>query len=211
MALTNYNKKPKKPDVKYTNFNSLRIVDEEGGSLTWGLRGIYPRATVYTSKNVKNGDKLDYGKIIIAPMDISSFSDMISMCKNHIRENKPGTVKINFYNVVYENGKKTTDRKLQATLTFGKNEDSSYYFLITEQEKKKCKFNLVPSEYVVFYDGEEKVYKEKTFKTYAENYLNMLLKLTMKVSLYLQMRETLKNEGTNAGDFDFDIKENDEY
>ena len=86
MAFPTYSKKTQKPTVKYTNFYSIKLTNEDGATLTWGLRDIYPRATVHTAKEVKNGDKLDYNKIIIAPLSIVEFMGLITKFKTFIKE-----------------------------------------------------------------------------------------------------------------------------
>jgi len=141
--------------IRFMAFDLKHTYTEEDGSsdtakLTWSKRNGYPRITVWlSSKN--NGEKLDYGKIIIAPFDIITAHNILSRLNEVMLSKEDKVYKIGAYNNIYVDNERTDEIKLVATIEVGKHR-GVMYFKVIESGKKVVKFEILPSAYTKYYD-----------------------------------------------------------
>jgi len=138
--------------VKVVAFAPLSLytdADESGetyASLSWAIRGGYPRMTVYT-ENTRSRDRnsFSFDKLIIAPMDPITINIVIENLKQVIKSETEIKLSMRCYNVKYVNDQKTDDVALQSTVIIGKSKDGVVYLAAVAEGKKKVKFNLLPN------------------------------------------------------------------
>jgi hypothetical protein len=172
--------------VKYVPFTLKEFYDTEAGgkdyaTLAWTIRMGYPRITVFTSNINLDGFRatdVDYSKMIIAPFDIVNFKTFIKLFKEIIVAGKPNVYKrIDCLNVKYVNNEKTNDVYVQGSVLFGLSKEGIPTLTVTEQNKLKVAFKIMPaSRWHKYYDENGDLIEDpsKIAKIYALSYLEML-------------------------------------
>lgn len=179
-----------KQEVKIVKFAPLTlgktVQNETDGSedrptLRWSMRAGYPRVTVFTSKNLMTeGDKMDYNKMIIAPFDIISLNLFLQLSKEVLdNKEKSSYREVNCLNNKFENGERTNEKYVQATVRIGIYKDGIAYIVVMASDKPKIKFDILPPEWFEFKDenGDIITHPSKLSREYAKVYLNTLEKL----------------------------------
>lgn len=133
--------------VKFPTLTLRKEIEGEGAaSLTWAIRAGYPRITVYTSGTIKNPDgTTDYTKIITAPFDYLNANILLTMLEDLVNTKEPTKKSVDCFNAKYEDNVKTNEVIVQAKVTIGKDDNGVNYIAVTEEGKRKIKFELLPS------------------------------------------------------------------
>lgn len=140
--------------TKYTALTIYKDIAKENGdtdtaNLSWSTRGEYPRITVYTSKNCKDANsKIDWSKIIIAPMDIITLKTFLSRAIKILSKGEKDSFSEAYcYNNRYKDGERTNEKYLQATMRIGIDKDGKAYIAAYEKSKPKIKFEFVTPDF----------------------------------------------------------------
>lgn len=172
--------------VRYTAL-SLRKYDQEAkdsATLQWGIRGNYPRITVYTSNNQAFKDnKPDYSFIITAPFDYLTLLYFIDQMTIIAKGSNGKKVQIDCLNTKVENGQRSNEKVVQATVVIGKDENGIVYIAALEDSKKKIKFELMPNtEWFKHKDQDGNIITDKAWlsKTYAISYIGTIRDTILK-------------------------------
>jgi hypothetical protein len=150
--------------------------DTKVATLDISIRNGYPRLTS-TMEFPKKGQKFDYDKVITAPFTpivfIGFIDDFIKLITNG---EKKKFSKIECYNTVFKDNVKTTDVKLQATVTYGVNSDGMPVLAVTEENKQKIVYNISePSKWHQYYTNDsEQIAEDVIARQLSITYLNIL-------------------------------------
>jgi len=153
--------------------------EDKLASLVWSIRQGYPRMTIYLD-NSESGGKLDYSKVIIAPLDSITLETYLGLLEKVIGSDNNTEYKINCYNIRWDNGVKTNDIYLQASLVVGKDEEGVIYIGSTVEGKPFVKFPLTVNtrwHRIIGKNGAELTDKAELSKLHAKSYLKLLSKL----------------------------------
>lgn len=140
--------------VKYAPLTRRKVLDETTGeyaSLQFTMRMNYPRICVYT-KNLprkfeseyKKEEVIDWNTIIIAPFKTDMFMNLLEDIEEAINSKESVKYITECLNVKWVNGEKTKDIYTQASVTVGKDDKGVVYIAVTEDKKRKVKFDLLP-------------------------------------------------------------------
>lgn len=173
-----------KPDVKYVKYHmfSLRkYIEEDKGSalLQWSSRQGYPRITVFTGANAIQNGVLDRSKVITAPLDNLSLGTILGLLSKTIEAKEEQQYVIECYTNIWENDKRTDKKRLCSKIIIGKSKNLINYIAVVEDEKRKVKFDIVPtSEYIKYFnkDGTEITNTPELSDLFAKSYVNGLAK-----------------------------------
>lgn len=151
------------------------------GLLQWSIRAGYPRITVFIS-NIKKPNRpsgMDYDNMLTAPLDYITYGIFSNYLKNVIASEKPIKYMVDCFNIKFENNVKTDEIYLQSKITVGKDNDGVIYLAVTVENKRKLKFDLLPSKWYKFFnsDGVEITDKGILSVMYAKAYHELLNKL----------------------------------
>jgi len=176
-----------KDKVKIVKFAPLTlgttIQDEKSGendrpTLRWSMRAGYPRATVFTSNNIMSTDgKMDYNKMIIAPFDIISLNLFLTLSTEVLdKKEKSSYREVNCLNTKFENGVRSNEKYVQATVRIGLDAEGVAYIMVKDNTKPKIKFDILPPEWLEFKDdnGDAITHPSKLSRVYAKAYIKML-------------------------------------
>jgi len=153
--------------------------EDKVASLTWSIRQGYPRVTIYL-ENSEMGGKLDYSKVITAPLDSVNVETYLSLIEKVIAAPNDTEYRINCYNVRWDNGVKTNDIYLQASLITGKDEEGVIYIGAYSEKKTEVRFPLTMNtrwHRIIGKDGAELLNKAELSKIHAKSYHKLLGKL----------------------------------
>lgn len=181
--------------VKIIKFAALNLRkdladDKDSARLSWSMRGEYPRVTVYTSSNnfLKEDRTMDYNFVIIAPFDIVTFMYFLQTLAMVANQPKSSHYSINCLNTKVENGVRTNETIVQAIVSFGKDDNGVIYLSVTEDGKRKVKFDLLPNtRWFKYQDGDGNTITDKAFlsKMFTLSYIETLKRLMLpKYSQY---------------------------
>lgn len=169
--------------VKYGKLSLRKEIKEndkvDTATLTWSNRNGFPRVTIYTSDNIrlKDRDGLDYSKIIIAPFDYVTIRAFINMFIDVLDRDEEVKREVECYNMKFLNGTRTDELYLQAKVIVGKDKEGVVYIAAIENNKKKIRFDLVPSNRFFKFSGDPSLENIKTLSQYyAKAYLELLQK-----------------------------------
>lgn len=167
-------------DVKFIQFAALNLskvhmVDDKKDSaqLQWSSRMGYPRITVFTTDNTQVDGKFDYSKMIKAPFDFVTIDIFMQRFRNVLETTEEVKYVIDCFNNKFVNRERTDEVELVAKVTVGRDSDGVVYLAVTEDNKKKIKFELMPStKYFKFYDKNGDVITDKKILSnlYAKAY-----------------------------------------
>ena len=138
-------------DIKMVNFSSLNLNKDLGdgkyAQFTVSVRGGFPRLVAFTDKSkVRDDKKFDYNTMIIAPFDYTSFFTFLNTADEIIMGEKGVNKQIACYNTKFEDGQRTNDVVLQATVEIGQDPDGIIYLGVLAEGKKKVKFEISPKD-----------------------------------------------------------------
>jgi hypothetical protein len=133
------------------SFSSLTINKDLGegkyGQLTWSIRNGYPRITVFTDKSkVRDNDKFDYNTLIIAPFDYANMLVLLNKAEEVIDGPKDKSKQVACYDTKFQDGVRTNEVYLKATVEIGKDSDGVIYMAVLSDGKKKIKFIITPKD-----------------------------------------------------------------
>lgn len=174
---------PAKPAVKIVRFTPLSLrkeYDDESkdfGMLTWSIRMGYPRITVFTSNNTKTDGKFDYDKMITAPFDYVTMGILLKRFQEVVASKEEVKFTVECYNPKFVNRVKTDEIALQAKVTIGKDADGVVFIAAIEDNKRKVRFDLLPSMiWHKYYDknGDQITDRRLLSEMYAFSYLKLL-------------------------------------
>lgn len=182
--------------VKIYRFAALslrrQIVEEkDSASLTWSMRGAYPRITVHTSNSKFYVDgKLDYNFIITAPFDIVTLMYFLQVLSMVNSDPKKGTeYAIDCLNTKVVDGVRTDEVYVQAEVRVGKGEDGVVWIAVTEDGKRKLRFSLLPNNQWFKYKNQDgNLITDKAFlsKIFTTSYIEAIKRLMLpKYSEYV--------------------------
>lgn len=146
-------------------------------ALSWSMRGIYPRCNIYTSNKAFTDGKPNYDFIITAPFDIITLEMVLVHLEEIIEAENGAKFTIDCLNNKIENKERKSELFLQARMTIGKDDNGIIYIAVTEEGKKKIKFDLVPTTpYFKYYNKSGEQIKDESIlsKYYAKGYLRNL-------------------------------------
>jgi len=129
---------------------------EEGkrSRLVWGLRGAYPRLSVFTNSatdTVKGP--------IAAPFSIESFLVFLDMFEKVALGEKGSKFKFDCFNSRYVDGK-PADKYLQADVRFGKDENGIVWVMAFSEGRPKIKFDFKLSDFHAIHHGDGRQFTE---------------------------------------------------
>lgn len=166
--------------VRYAPLTLRKNIGDEGdsASLSWSIRGIYPRITVYTSnqKAFVEG-KPNYDHIVTAPFDIVTLGLVLDKLEDLLEAPNNTRFSIDCLNLKVKDGVRTNELFVQATVIVGKDDTGLMYIAATEQGKKKIKFELLPNtKFFTYYDNDDnKITDPATLSSiFARSYLYTL-------------------------------------
>lgn len=169
--------------VKFAILTLRKNYEDESndyGLLQWSIRNGYPRISIFTTSKKSDHTGFDYGTLITAPFDYITLGVLFDKFKEIIDSPVDTKYVINCYNAEFKNGEKTGKDILQSRVVIGKDKSGIIYISVVEEEKKKIKFDLLPSDrWFKFFDntGAEITDKAELSKVYAKSYLRTLIKL----------------------------------
>ncbi len=169
--------------VKFAILTLRKNYEDESndyGLLQWSIRNGYPRISIFTTSKKSDHIGFDYGTLITAPFDYITLGVLFDKFKEIIDSPVDTKHVINCYNAEFKNGEKTGKDILQSRVAIGKDKGGIVYISVVEEEKKKIKFDLLPSDrWFKFFDntGAEITDKAELSKVYAKSYLRTLIKL----------------------------------
>jgi hypothetical protein len=186
--------------IKFARLSLRRDFEDNNdyATLNWSVREGYPRISVFTSKNTEVGGKFDYNKLITAPMHYLKLEIFYKRLEQVIASKEKVSYNINCYNTKFVNNERTNDIKLQAKITIGKDADGVVFLAVTEDDKKKIKFDILPDKWHKFFDAnnDEIVNKAELSAMYADAYLKVLKK-SMDGELVKDMKSNDKKPKPN--------------
>lgn len=163
------------------------------GTLTFSIRGAYPRITIYTSNaNKPIGAPIDYTKYINAPFDYITFGIFLGYFDDVIASKEVCEKRIDCLNVKFENKVKTNEIYLQGTAVVGRDAEGIIYLSVEEADKIKLRFDILPSQrFFTFYDTKGNVLDKREASTrHAKSYID-LLKHVIKEEAKKEFTKTL--------------------
>lgn len=172
--------------VRYSALNLRKKLGDTGDTATlqWGMRGVYPRITVYTSnKDAFVDSKPNYNFIITAPFDVVTLEMLLTRLEELLSADNNTKYSMDCLNNKVENGERKDELYIQARVTVGKDDLGVIYIAVTEEGKKKIKFDLLPnSVYFTYQDNEGNKIKDPAIlsKLYVKSYIKVLRNLVMK-------------------------------
>lgn len=127
--------------------------------LVLSFRDGYPRITVYTGINSKEG-------VISFPSDYPTMTYIFNVLKE-VANSEPGAkfVVDSLTNSYGEDGKPTGDKKLVSKLFVGKSKSGVVYLSVISEDKPKIVFPIKPSPYHVFRDSENNEIPEEVISS----------------------------------------------
>lgn len=177
--------------VKFLSFSLKKeLADNDFASLQWSIRMGYPRISVFTTN--KKTEKFDYNTLITAPFDYLTLFTFLNKCKEIIAGKNGNKTSINCYNIAYNNGVKTDEKILQATVTCGKDDSGVIYLAAIEAGKPKIRFDIVHNDRFYEYlkaDGTVETDKGALSVLAATEYISALLHIIKG-----EMAEDIKTE-----------------
>lgn len=162
---------PFRLEKKYKSGDDTKIA-----TLDISIRNGYPRLTS-TLEFPKKGQKFDYNKVITAPFTPIVFVNFIDdFIKLITAGEKKKFNRIECYNTVFKDNIKTTDVKLQATVTYGINSDGIPVLAVTETDKQKIIYNISePNKWHQYYTNDsEQIAEDIIARQLSITYLNIL-------------------------------------
>ena len=162
---------PFRLEKKYKSGDDTKIA-----TLDISIRNGYPRLTS-TLEFPKKGQKFDYNKVITAPFTPIVFVNFIDdFIKLITAGEKKKFNRIECYNTVFKDNIKTTDVKLQATVTYGINSDGIPVLAVTETDKQKIIYNISePNNWHQYYTNDsEQIAEDIIARQLSITYLNIL-------------------------------------
>lgn len=171
-------------DVKFIQFAALNIqkdiMDEDKkdkAQLQWSSRMGYPRITVFTTDKMQDDNgKFDYSKMVKAPFDFVTLDIFMQRFKTVLETKEEVKFVIDCFNNKFVNNERTNELELVAKVTVGRDSDGVVYLAVTEDNKKKIKFELMPSKYFKIYDKDNDPITDKRILSnlYARAYYKRL-------------------------------------
>jgi len=173
--------------VKMVSLSSLSINVDYGngdgkyGQLTWSIRNGYPRLVVFTDSSKEKTANFDYNSMIVAPFDYITMGTLIDQFILLINGENGVRQQIKCYNSKFENGQKTNEITLQATVEIGKDNNGIMYIAVVADGKKKIKFEIKPkdnSKWHKYYQGDDLIVDAGVIsRIYARSYIEQAKRL----------------------------------
>jgi hypothetical protein len=161
-------------------------IENKRARLVLSYRDSNPRITVYTGAAGREG-------VISWPCDLPHFVTILNLLKD-IANGPNGDKKvIDSLTVKYENDKPTNEKMLVSKLVIGKNNDGICYLALIDENKPKIAFEIKPSQYHVFRDGNGELIPSNIIsKSMAIGIADSLLTL-VSVAMLEHTKETYEN------------------
>lgn len=146
--------------------------DNAKAKLVFSFRDGNPRFTVYTGVPGKDG-------VLSFPSDPATMAYILTTLQDAAKLEPGSKQQIQSLATVYNNDKPTTEKRVSATLFFGKTKDGLVYISVIMEGKPKIAFTFKPSPYHVFKDAEgntipDGVVSSKLASSVANVWLNIL-------------------------------------
>lgn len=171
-------------DVKFIQFAALNIQKDimndekkDKAQLQWSSRMGYPRITIFTTDKMQDENgKFDYNKMIKAPFDFVTIDIFMQRFKTVLESKEEVKFVIDCFNNKFVNNERTNELELVAKVTIGRDSEGVVYLAVTEDNKKKIKFELMPSKYFKIYDKDNDPITDKRILSnlYARAYYKRL-------------------------------------
>ena len=176
---------------------SKELDDGETATLSWKVRGIYPRIVVNTGNTIKEDKTIDYSKVIIAPFDYTTMKTFLYYLYELTKAKQPVSYSVDCFNVVFKDGVKTNEIEVQATVVIGRDVDGVNYITVLRDGKKKVRFDLIPNPKWFTYKKDNDaslINKEQLSGFFTKGYYSIANKLLETETLLSAKDEYLTNK-----------------
>jgi len=215
--------------VRFAQFALRKYIEIDSGTnetalLQWSIRDGHPRVEVFTG-NVDLRTTPDYSKMIKGALDYITLAVIFNSAREIIIGDDDKKYVYNCYNAEFVDGERTGNTILQARITIGKDKAGVIYMSVTEDNKKKIKFDILPNKWIKYFDteGVEITDKRKLSRMYAMEYFNLLQKCMDEQAIkdmamdrkrpkqivpkkpYQQADNVIPTDSTNYSDLDITI------
>lgn len=172
----------KKYNVAFSSLTMNQSTDDDHyAQLNIGVRGGYPRITVFLQKTKKFSDTpFNKANMIVAPFDFLSIGSMLGMALDVVKGEPGKSKQVACKNTKWVNGEKTNELEVTGTVEIGKTEDGVIYWGLLREGKQKVKFDFLPKDggtWHQFFNNGSKMDSGALSVLYATAYFNQAKRL----------------------------------
>jgi hypothetical protein len=136
---------------KATMFTNCPTAEGKRSKMSWSVRKTYPRISVFTNDPMDKSNGL-----ISAPIDTLVLHSALSIMEKTINAENESKQKLDIYVSKWENGQRTNERELLATLWIGKNSHGINWISLISSDPTRPKiiFEYQLSDYYNFFKAD---------------------------------------------------------